>query len=325
MAKRIIIDTDPGTDDAIAILLALNSPELVVEAVTVVPGNVVVEQGVNNALKILSLADRTEIPVAAGARRPIAGRLITAGAGIHGPEGLGNTRLGPPRRTADPRFGPDLIVELVRANPHEITLVALGPLTNLALALARDPMIAERVREVVLMGGSIGGGNVTATAEFNMYVDPEAARAVFRAGWPVTMIGLEIGWTASFGAEHLARLRRTHGPQNDFAADILTFLLTRSRNQGQTEAPIYDATAMAAAIDRTLIETRPLHVDVELRGELTRGQTVVNRRNAVARAVRHGDQLIFEGTETLRPNTDVAVRIDAERFRALLIDRLSKH
>ncbi|MEJ2146361.1 MAG: nucleoside hydrolase [Acidobacteriota bacterium] len=323
MKKRVIIDTDPGTDDAIAILLALNSPELVVEAITVVPGNVVVEQGLTNALRILGLANRPDIPVAGGARRPLGGRLITAGAGIHGPEGLGNSQLAAPRCAPDPRFAPDLIVELIRANPHEITLVGLGPLTNLALALSRDPTIGELVKEVILMGGSIAGGNVTAAAEFNIYVDPEAARAVFRAGWPLTMVGLEIGWSALFRSEHLERLQRTRGPQNDFAADILAFLLERSRRQGSPGTPIYDATAMAAVIDPALIRTEHLHVDVELRGELTRGQTVVNRRNAVARAVRHGDQLIFEGTKTLRPNIHVAVHIDAERFRALLIDRLS--
>ncbi len=323
MAKRIIIDTDPGTDDAVAILLALNSPELLVEAVTVVAGNVVVEQGVNNALKLLSLADRMAIPVARGAHRPLAGQLITAGAGIHGPEGLGNTRLGPPRCTVDPRFAPDLIVERVRANPHEITLVALGPLTNLALALSRDPEIVERVQEVVLMGGSIGGGNVTAAAEFNIYVDPEAARAVFRAGWPLTMIGLEIGWSALFGPEHLAKLRSTHGPQNDFAADILAFLIDRSRNQNQPGTPIYDATAMAAVIDPTLIETHHLHVDVELHGELTRGQTVVNRRNRRVHTEGLGDGLVLGGVERIEPNAHVALDIHREHFLELLVGRLS--
>lgn len=173
------------------------------------------------------------------------------------------------------------------------------------------------------MGGSIGGGNITAAAEFNIYVDPEAARAVFRAGWPLTMIGLEIGWSAMFGPEHLAKLRSTRGPQNDFVADILTFLMDRSRNQGQPGTPIYDAAAMASVIDRTLIETQYLHVDVELHGELTRGQTVVNRRNAVVGAVPHGEQLILEGTQPLHPNAHVAVQIEAERFLALLIDRLS--
>src|SRR5207248_1933362 len=180
--KKVIIDTDPGTDDALAILLALNSPELSVQAITVVPGNVTAQQGLENALKLVTLEKRCDIPVAGGAKHPLFQKLITAEF-WHGKNGLAKIEL-PTRCKADPRFGPDLIVELVHKFPHQITLVPVGPLTDVALALPKDPSIAGLVKEVVMMGGSISGGNATTSAEANIYGDPEAASIVFNAGWP---------------------------------------------------------------------------------------------------------------------------------------------
>jgi inosine-uridine nucleoside N-ribohydrolase len=320
--RLVIIDTDPGTDDAMAILLALNSPELKVEALTVVAGNATAAQGLENALKLVSLAGRPDIPVAAGAQKPLLQKLVTAE--THGPDGLANISLPPARSTPDPRFAPDLIIELVHRYPHEITLVPLGPLTNVALALSKDPSIAGLVKEVVLMGGAISGGNVDAVAEFNIYVDPEAAQVVFQAGCPLTMVGLEIGRKALFRRDHLARLKKTHGIQNDFAASVLGYLVDLCETKyGLEGAPLYDPTAMGAVIDRSLIATQFMHVDVELRGEFTRAETVANRQNALNRKVPRGDRLVFEGTEPLQPNTYVAVDIDAERFVNLLIARLT--
>jgi inosine-uridine nucleoside N-ribohydrolase len=319
--RRLIIDTDPGTDDALAILLALNSPELKVEAFTVVPGNVTTAQGLENALKLVSLAGRTDIPVAAGAQKPLLQKLVTAES--HGPNGLANINLPPARCSPDPRFAPDLIIELVRKYPHEITLVPVGPLTNIALALSKDPAIAGLVKEVVLMGGAISGGNVDAVAEFNIYVDPEAAQVVFESGCPLTMVGLEIGRKALFRRDHLSRLKKTHGIQNDFVAEVLEYLVNLSEKYGLKGAPLHDPTALGAVIDRTLITTQFFHVDVELRGEFTRAETVANRQNAINRKVPRGDRLVFEGTEPLRPNTHVAMDIDSERFVSLLISRLS--
>jgi inosine-uridine nucleoside N-ribohydrolase len=320
-ATRVIIDADPGTDDALAILLALNSPELRVEAVTVVAGNVTAAQGLENALKLVSLAGRPDVPVALGAQKPLLQALVTAES--HGADGLGNVSLPPARCRPDARFGPDLIVELVHRYPHEITLVTLGPLTNVALALARDPSIAGLVKEIVLMGGAISGGNVDAVAEFNVYVDPEAAQAVFQGGWPLTMVGLEIGRKALFTREHLGELRKTTGRQTDFAARLLEYRVGLGEKDGERGATLYDPTAMSAVIDRTLITTQLLHVDVELRGEFTRAETVANRQNALNRKVPRGDHLVFAGTEPLRPNVNVATDIDAERFARLLIARLS--
>ena len=320
--RQVIIDTDPGTDDAMAILLALNSPELKVEALTVVPGNATAAQALENALRLVSLAGRPDIPVAAGAQKPLLQKLVTAE--THGPNGLANISLPPARSALDPRFAPDLIIELVHKYPHEITLVPLGPLTNVALALSKDPSIAGLVKEVVLMGGAISGGNVDAVAEFNIYVDPEAAQVVFQAGCPLTMVGLEIGRKALFRRDHLARLKKTHGIQNDFAAGVLEYLVDLcEKKYGLKGAPLYDPTAMGAVIDRSLIETQFMHVDVELRGEFTRAETVANRQNALNRKVPRGDRLVFEGTEPLPPNTQVAVDIDAERFVNLLITRLA--
>ncbi len=191
-AKKIIIDTDPGTDDALAILLALNSPELDVRALTVVPGNVTAQQGLENALKLASLTNRCDIPVAGGAQHPLFQKLITAEL-WHGANGLANVELPASKCKADPRFGPDLIIQMIHESPHEITLVPVGPLTNIALALLKDPSIVPLVKEVVIMGGSISGGNVNAAAEANIYNDPEAAQIVFQAGWRLTMVGLDVG------------------------------------------------------------------------------------------------------------------------------------
>ncbi len=320
-ARRVIIDTDPGTDDALAILLALNSPELKVEAITVVPGNVTARQGLENALRIVSLARRCDIPVAAGAQHPLAQKLITAEF-WHGRNGLANIELPAPTCQVDPRFGPDLIIELVHKYPHQITLVPIGPETNLALALSKDPSIAGLVKEVVLMGGSISGGNSTASAEANIYGDPEAAEIVFNAGWPLTMVGLDVGDRTLFDRAHLAELQKTHGPQNDFAAGILRFLIDLSEKYGVQGAQMYDPLAVGVAIDRSLVKTQAMRVDVETRGEFTRGETVGNRHNAVERNVPHDDRLWVAGIDPVRPNVDVSVEVDAERFLRMLIARI---
>src|SRR6202049_4922513 len=213
--RKVIIDTDPGTDDAMALMMALNSPEFDVRALTVVPGNVTAAQGLENALRMVSLANRCDIAVAGGAQHPLFQKLITAEF-WHGKNGLANIELPRSKCKADPRFGPDLIIELIHASPHEITLVPVGPLTNIALAVERDPSIVPLIKEVILMGGSIKGGNVNAAAEANIYNDPEAAQIVFQAGWPLTMVGLDVGDKTLLGHKQLDQLASTHGPVNDF-------------------------------------------------------------------------------------------------------------
>src|SRR5258708_17550902 len=217
--RRVIIDTDPGTDDAMAVILALNSPEFKVEALTVVPGNVDGRQGLENALKIVSLAGRCDITVAGGAQHPLNQKLITAQF-WHGKNGLAGVELPPTKCKADPRFGPDVIIEMVHAHPHEITLIPVGPLTNIALAVSKDPSIVPLVHDIVIMGGSVSGGNVNGAAEANIYNDPEAAQIVFNAGWTVTMVGSDVGERTLITRKRLSELQESHGPESNFVAKL---------------------------------------------------------------------------------------------------------
>lgn len=319
--KKIIFDTDPGTDDAMAMMLALNSPELDVRAITVVPGNVTAELGLENALRMVSLANRCDIPVAGGAKHPLFQKLITAEF-WHGKNGLANIELPPSKCKADARFGPDVIIEMVHAAPHEITLVPVGPLTNIALAVLKDPSIVPLVKEVILMGGGISGGNVNAAAEANIYNDPEAAQIVFQAGWPVTMVGLDVGDKTLIGRKHLEQLGRTHGPVNDFMFGIVKYLVDLSEKFGSPGSPMYDPLAVGVAIDATLVKAPEMRVDVETRGEFSRGETVANRRNMVEDNVLHGDRYVIEGVKPVKPNAKVCVDVDADRFLQMFVSRM---
>jgi len=302
--RAVIIDTDPGTDDAMAILLALSSPEVDVRALTVVPGNVGPEQALENTLRLAAFAGRCDVPVAGGAKRPLAQELHTAEF-VHGQNGLANIELPVEPCRADPRSAADLIVEMVHAAPGQITLVPVGPLTNIALALIEDPSIVPLVKEVVIMGGSISEGNVTTVAEANIFNDPEAAQLVFQAGWKVTMVGLDVTHKTLFGRAHLERLAKTQGPQNDFAVKVMDFLIDFAAKDGSAGAPMHDPLAMGVAIDPSFVRTEHMHLDVETRGEFTRGATVGNRMQAA------------------EPNVHVAVKVEAERFMSFFIDRLS--
>jgi inosine-uridine nucleoside N-ribohydrolase len=319
--KRVIIDTDPGTDDAMAIILALNSPELKVEALTVVPGNVDGRQGLENALKIVSLAGRCDVTVAGGAQHPLNQKLITAQF-WHGKNGLADVELPPSKCKADPRFGPDLIIEMVHKYPHEITLIPVGPLTNIALAVSKDPSIAGLVKNIVIMGGSISGGNVNGAAEANIYNDPEAAQIVFNAGWIVTMVGSDVGERTLITRKYLAELQSSHGPQSDFIAKIADFYLNRSEKSGYAGAAMYDPLAVGIAIDPTLGTLKEMHVDVETKGEFTRGETVANRMGSNENNVLHGDHYEIEGVIELKPNARVCLASDADRFLKLFVDRV---
>jgi inosine-uridine nucleoside N-ribohydrolase len=320
--RKIVIDTDPGADDAMAILLALNSPELDVKALTVVAGNVVVEQGLVNALKLVSLAGRCDVRVARGAQHPLVQKLTTAEF-FHGENGLGDVELPAPACHADTRFAPDLIIELVHQFPHEITLVPIGPLTNIALAVSKDPSIVPLVKEVALMGGAISGGNATAAAEANIYNDPEAARVVFEAGWPLTMVGLNVTEKTLFTRADLSRLAKTHGRENDFAVGVLKFMVDLAGKLGTDGTPMHDPLAVGSVIDRSLITTQEMRVDIETRGEYTRGETVASWHNSDDRKVLRGNRYVIGGIKKVQPNVRVAVNSDARRFIALLISRIA--
>jgi len=304
-----------------ALMLALNSPELEVRAITVVPGNVTATQGLDNALRMVSVSNRCDIPVAAGAQHPLFQKLITAEF-WHGKNGLANVELPASKCKVDPRFGPDLIIQLVHAAPHEITLVPVGPLTNIALAVEKDPSIVSLVKEVILMGGSISGGNVNASAEANIYNDPEAAQIVFQAGWPLTMVGLDVGDKTLLGPKHLEELGKTHGPVNDFIYAVAKYLINLAAQFDFPGTPMYDPLAVGVAVDATLVKAPAMHVDVETRGEFTRGETVANRRGAIERNVLHGDRYVIEGFDKVVPNAKVCTEVDADRFLQMFVSRI---
>lgn len=319
--QRVIIDTDPGIDDAMAILLAVNSPELKVEALTVVPGNVDGHQGLQNALKIASLADRCDLPIAGGAQHPLNQKLVTAQY-WHGKNGLAGVELPPSKCKADPRFGPDLIIEMVHKFPHEITLIPVGPLTNIALAVSKDPSIVPLVKDVVIMGGSITGGNVNGAAEANIYGDPEAASIVFNAGWRVTMIGSDVGERTLITRKHLHELQKAHGPETDFIAKLADFYITRSEKSGYEGAAMYDPLAVATVIDPGVVTLKDMHVDVETKGEFTRGETVANRMGSDENNVLHGDHYEIDGVIPLKSNTRVCLASNADKFLQMFISRI---
>lgn len=327
--RKIIFDTDPGTDDALALMLAFNSPELDIRAITVVPGNVTAKQGLENALRMASLANRCDVPVAGGAQHPLFQKLITAEF-WHGKNGLANVELPPSKCKADKRFGPDLIIEIIHGAPHEITLVPVGPLTNIALAMQKDPSIVALVKEVILMGGSLKGGNVNAGAEANIYGDPEAAQIVFQAGWPITMVGLDVGDKALFGRKQLDALGKNHGPMSDFTYKVGKFLVELAEKFGQSGTPMYDPLAVGVAIDSSLVTAPAMHVEVETRGEFTRGETVANRRNEVERNVLHhspagsgeADRYMIEGLDKVEPNAKVCIEVQAEKFLQMFVSRI---
>jgi purine nucleosidase len=211
---------------------------------------------------------------------------------------------------------------MVHAAPHDITLVPVGPLTNIALAVLKDPSIVPLVKDVIIMGGSITGGNVNASAEANIYNDPEAAQIVFQAGWTVTMVGLEVGDKTLMSHKQLDQLSQTHGPVNDFIYKVAKYLVDLSAQYGSEGSPMYDPLAVGAALDGTLIRTQEMHVDVETRGDFTRGETVGNRHGLIERNVLHGDRYVIEGVDKVTPNAKVAVDVDAERFLQLYISRI---
>jgi len=320
--KRVIIDTDPGVDDALALFLALKSPELRVEAITTVAGNALVEDCTRNVFTILGLLKPEHPPVVArGAARPLHGELRTAPE-VHGSDGLGGVsllrnpdgsfRYPEPHITLAPVQAPDLILELTDRYPGEITLTTLGPLTNVAQALLRDRERMMRLREVISMGGAIlVPGNTSAVAEFNISVDPEAAQIVFASDLPLTLIPLDVTERVRLSGEALRTwLEPLADPPAQFLLDATAALIEFSEKwEGFAGVILHDPLTVGVAIDRSLVKTRPMWVQVETKGEMTKGMTVADRRPHRT----HG-----------KPNLHVALEVDAERFLSLLIERLCR-
>src|SRR5436190_4909330 len=271
---RVIIDTDPGVDDALALLLAMRSPELKIEAITPVAGNVPLELSLPNALRMVEIAGRTDIPVAAGAKTPLLRRLVTA-AYAHGENGLGGAAFPEPKIKPIAESAAKFISQIVRKYPGEVTLITIGPLTNIATALTMDAELAGMVRSLVMMGGSLSGGNITPAAEFNVYVDPEAARIVFQSGIPITMVGLDVTRKTSLTDEHVRVLEAAQNPASQAAAKIGRNAINHNRERGFLVGPnMHDSLAVAAFLDPTILKWQDYYVDVEVAGELTAGETL---------------------------------------------------
>jgi inosine-uridine nucleoside N-ribohydrolase len=303
----VLVDCDPGLDDALALLLALASPELEVLGVTTVAGNQTVDKTTRNALQVLELAGRADVPVAAGADRPLVGDLVVA-ADAHGESGLDGPALPRPTAVAIEETAVEFLASRLNAAGEPPTLVALGPLTNVALLLRRHPTAAERLARIVLMGGAIGPGNMTASAEFNIWIDPEAADVVFGSGLDVTVVGLDVTNRAVLRPEDAHTLRAS-GRVGEAVAAMLDFYLgfyLEAYDHGG--APIHDALAVAGLVRPELLTTLDRRVDVDLGPGICRGRTVVDMRRRLARPA---------------PNAQVAVEVDVEGFRALLLERLS--
>lgn len=307
--KRVLIDTDPGVDDSMAIMLAFASPDITVEGLSTVFGNVGVEMTTQNALRLVELAGHPEVPVAAGAGKPLLRPNTSLGWRVHGKNGLGGVDFPEPRGTPDARRAPQLIIDTIMANPGEITLVPLGPLTNVALAVATEPRIAQNVKEVVLMGGAATvPGNVSPVAEANIRNDPEAAHIVFHAGWPITMVGLDVTMKTVMSEEYLEQLRATGTPITDFLYQITKHYLQFYREGGFTGGiPVHDSSAIAYVIDPTLFTTRHAYVDVDHLSPHHHGQTVPDWR----------------GQRGVDPNVTVCVDVDNTRFLELYRQRLT--
>lgn len=301
----VLVDCDPGLDDALALLLVLASPELDLRGVTTVAGNQTLDRTTENALKVLELAGRGEIPVAAGADRPLAGELVVA-ADAHGESGLGGLVLPSPSAGPLEQRAVDFLAEQLPAAEEPVIVFALGPLTNLALLLALHPDAVPRIGRLVLMGGAIAEGNMTASAEFNIWTDPESAARVFESGLDVTMVGLDVTNRAVLTRAD-ADVLRSGGPIAKAAAELLDFYLgfyEEAYEHGG--APIHDALAIAQVLRPELLTCLDRHVEIELSG-ICRGRTVVDTR---------------QRTTLPEPNAHVAVDVDVEAFRKLLLERL---
>lgn len=343
-ARRVIIDTDPGVDDALALLLAMRSPELKIEGITPVAGNVPLELTLPNALRLVEIAGRSDIPVAAGARGPLVRRLVTA-TYAHGENGLGGAVFPDPTTKPIDEPAAEFIRRIVRKYPGEVSLITLGPLTNIATALNLDPELAGMIRGLTMMGGSLSGGNITPAAEFNIYVDPEAARIVFQSGIPLTMVGLDVTRKTSLTDEHVRVLQAAQNPVSQAAAKIGRNAIDHTRERGYLVGPnMHDSLAVAGFLDLSLLKLEPFYVDVETNGELTAGATLgyspvagdLRRKpgmekNAAAlnMPIRGAAPTLASRKtspvlrETWTPNVQVAVDVDARRFFDLLIGRLA--
>lgn len=302
MPKPIIIDCDPGHDDAIALLLAFSQPKLVkVLAVTISAGNQTLEKTVKNALKVLSFAG-IECEVAAGYSKPLL-RDLEIAPEVHGESGLDGPILPEPKFKASTKHGVQTIIDHVRASKDKVTIVPTGPLTNVAAALLGAPDIKDNLERIVLMGGAAREGNWTPAAEFNILVDPEAASVVFQSGVPTTMIGLDVTHQAQIMASDVEYLLKSGKRVGVMVGELLEFFGEFHKTMGFAGMPLHDPLAMATVLDPSIVQTKHLPVRIETQGQYTTGRTVVD----------------FYGVTKEKPNVDVALEVDRERFVKMIL------
>ncbi|CAM3386903.1 nucleoside hydrolase [Marinicrinis lubricantis] len=306
--RKIIIDCDPGHDDAIAILLAAGNPNIDLVAITTVAGNAELDKTTLNALKVCEIAGIRNVPVAQGAGQPLVRKRETA-ADIHGDSGMDGPVLPQPALSPVPDHAVDLIIRKLLESDGDITLVPVGPLTNIAMAMRREPAILPKIQEIVLMGGG-SFGNWTPAAEFNIFVDAEAAKVVFESGVPITMMGLDVTHQALATPEVSGRIADIDNPVAGFVSELLIFFRKTYQDVfGFEDPPVHDVCSVAYCIDPSIFQCRKLHVDVETKGEFTYGMTVV-------------DMLGVTGKE---PNVNVALGLDHAKFWDLLCEALQNY
>src|ERR1700694_47553 len=306
MSRKIILDCDPGHDDAMAILLAHGSPEIELLAITTVAGNQTLEKTSLNARRVCSVAG-IHVPIAAGCDRPLTRELKTA-AYIHGESGLDGPAFGEPTVQLDERHAVDLIIELLMNLTGDITLVPTAPVTHIAMARPKGPRIVQKVQEIILMGGAYTRGNTTPAAEFNIAVDPEAAAIVFTAGWPLTMVGLDLTHQALPTPAVLERIAGLGTPIARIAVELMEFFReTYRRNAGFDSPPVHDPCAVARVIDPGVMTCVDANVAIETRGEFTSGMTVTDFSGRLGPA-----------------NVRVATRLDVDRFWNLMVDAIER-
>jgi purine nucleosidase len=324
-AQNIIIDTDPGVDDAFALLLAMRSSELKVVAVTAVAGNVPLSLTLPNALRLVEIAGRQDIPVAGGASSPLIRKLVTA-AYAHGNNGLAGVEFPPARLQPVKEPASDLICRMVRENARNICIVGIGPLTNIALALRQDPEIGSMVSSIVLMGGSLSGGNVTPAAEFNFYVDPEAASIVFSSGIPIRMVGLDVTRKVQLTARHVQALQAGKGRVSEAAARIAEAVMKMHRGADSERGPnLHDPLAVSSLIRPDILIFEDYQIEIETTGSITAGESVGWKHGPPRHSAPMETAGVTEGPNDFlfRANAKVATGVDSEKFFELLISRLT--
>ena len=306
MTKRIIIDTDPGVDDALTFLLAFASPEIKLEALTTTQGNVTLDKATRNALSILELCRCSQIPVAVGSMYPLV-QPLRASAYVHGESGIGNSELPAPQTKPVAAHAVDFLIEKILGEPNEISIFPIGPLTNIAMAIRKEPKFAKAVRELVIMGGAIQeNGNVTPQAEFNIFVDPHAAHIVFHSGIPITLIPLDVTHKCLLRQEHVERLLKIPSPISRFIRDAMEVYLKASHARGFQGSALHDPLTLATVIAPELLTLKDYYVDVDISGGVSMGKTFADIFNLTKKPA----------------NMKVAMNVRADEFVELFLQRM---